>query len=178
MLQRACLIVTGLLFIGASALAESHEEVNQSADQGGWAVRGGIGFMASPEAFLMNFEGEYRFPANVALGAAMQLGLKSKLTVVSPVAYGRYIFAMDQASSEQARRLEPYLQFGTGLTHRDRDSRGDDTGFLLNFGGGLDYRLDDSVSVGTRMLFNFVPGNVFGDAFYFSWEMASFRWHF
>jgi hypothetical protein len=163
----------GALLIGAPALAEGYED-----DLAGWAIRTGIGFTASPETFLMNFDGEYRFASNVAVGAAMQIGVKSGLTIVSPVAYARYIFSLDGASSETVRRLEPYVQTGLGLSYWNRDSGRDDTEFLLNFGGGLDYRVSDSVSLGTRMLFNFLPNKIFGDTFYYTWEMVSFRYRF
>jgi hypothetical protein len=170
--------IAGVLLMGAPALAEMYEEEMQPENLAGWAIRTGIGFTASPETFLMNFEGEHRFASNIAVGAAMQIGVKSSLTIVSPMAYARYIFALDDANSESVRRLEPYVQSGLGLSHWDRDSGGDDTGFLLNFGGGLDYRVSDSVSLGTRMLFNFLPDKVFGDSFYYTWEMASFRYRF
>jgi hypothetical protein len=177
-LRRAYLLFMGLLLMGAPALAEMNEEERQSEDLTGWAIRTGIGFTASPETFLMNFEGEYRYVSNIAVGVAMQIGVKNNLTIVSPAVYARYVFSLDDANSESVRRLEPYLQSGLGLSYRNRDSGGDDIGFLLNFGGGLDYRLSDSVSLGTRMLFNFLPVNVFGDSFYYTWEMASFRYRF
>ena len=48
----------------------------------------------------------------------------------------------------------------------------------LNFGFGADYRLTESLSVGSKMLFNVMPTNVFGESFYFSWEVAGLRYHF
>jgi hypothetical protein len=80
---------------------------------------------------------------------------------------------------KRQRGDRPYVQLGTGFTFIDVDGwRGQDDhdiGFLINGGFEADFRLSRSLSLGTKMLFNGIPGGVFGENFYFSWEVAALR---
>ncbi len=54
----------------------------------------------------------------------------------------------------------------------------DDLGFMFNMGLGVQYDWTDRMSFGTRMTFNVLPGEVLGDRFFFSWQMAQLRYRF
>jgi opacity protein-like surface antigen len=174
------LVVFALVFGSGAALA-------QTSEGGRWSVQTGLGFMADPDAFLMGFEGDYRLPHGFSVGAELQLGIDDDFTVVSPTARARYSFDLRRVSSNEAvHRLRPFLQTGVGFTYIKIDVPNvpgvniddDDIGFLWNAGFGAEYLLNRSWSVGSKMLFNVLPDEVFGESFYYSWEVASLRYRF
>jgi opacity protein-like surface antigen len=172
------ILVLALVLAPAVALAQASEERR-------WSVETGLGFMADPDAFLMGFEGDYRLTHGFSLGAEVQLGIDDDFTVVSPTARARYSFDLRRMTSDEALyRLRPFVQSGVGFTYITVDAPNipgvddDDIGFLCNFGFGAEYLLDSSWSVGSKMLFNVLPGEVFGESFYYSWEVASLRYRF
>ncbi len=159
----------------------------QSSESNRWSLQTGIGFMADPDAFLLGFEGDYLVTDAISLGAELQLGLDPDFTVVSPTARARYSFDLSRlTSNEVLYRIRPFLQSGIGFTYIDIDVPDipgidvddDDIGFLLNFGFGAEYRLTRSFSLGSKMLFNILPDDVFGENFYYSWEVWAVRWRF
>jgi hypothetical protein len=170
----AILMILGL---SAPALAQPESRVQRPL-----SLQTGLGFMADPEAFLVGIEGDFRLNSYVSLGSTLQFGVDDRFTLISPSLYGRYWFAFP-GRDELLQRLQPYVQIGTGFTYinvdgswRGRDD--DDIGFLINGGFGADFRLTHSLSIGTKMLFNGMPGGVFGENFYFSWEVAALRLRF
>jgi hypothetical protein len=153
-------------------------------EAGPFSIRAGLGFMASPTAFLLGFEGDYMVADQVSLGGLVELGLDDDRIIVSPVAYGRYWFDLGQYEAE-LEPLVPYLQAGLGFTwwDIDRPRDDDDTAFLINFGFGAEYRFDPHLSLGSQMLFNFIPteihdGEPYDDNFYYSWEVLTLRYRF
>jgi len=149
---------------------------------GPFSVRTGLGFSIDPDSFLLGFEGDYAFDEHVSTGVLVELGVDDDLIFVSPVAYGRYRFDLaDLTDEESVHALFPYVQGGLGLTHWDDDDRvgdDDDTEFLLNVGFGVEYEVAEDVSVVSQMLFNIVPDKIFGERFYYSWEVMSVRYRF
>lgn len=149
---------------------------------GPFSVRTGLGFSVDPDSFVLGFEGDYAFSRHVSAGVLLELGLDDDLIFVSPVAYGRYRFDLaDFTDEESVHALFPYLQGGLGLTHWDDDDRlgdDDDTEFLLNVGFGVEYEVAEDVSVVSQMLFNIIPDKIFGERFYYSWEVLSVRYRF
>ncbi len=165
-----------ILCISAQALAEPENRVERPV-----SVQTGLGFTADPEAFLLGIEGDFQVNRNVSVGSTVQFGLDDRFTVISPTLHGRYWFEFP-GRDEILQRLRPYVQLGAGFTYINVDGwRGqddDDLGFLINGGFGADFRLSHSLSIGTKMLFNGIPGGVFGENFYFSWEVAALRFRF
>jgi len=166
-----------LLCLAVPALAQEEGGVQRP-----FSVQTGLGFMADPEAFLTGIEGDFHLTRNVSFGPAVQFGIDDRFTVISPSLHGRYWFEFP-GQDDVLQRLRPYLQMGTGFTYIDVDGRwrgrdDDDIGWLINGGFGADFRLSHSLSVGTKMLFNGMPGDVFGENFYFSWEVAALRFRF
>ena len=144
-----------------------------------WSFRGGLGFTADPDSFLINFEADRLMRDEVAVGFAIQLGLDDNLMLVSPMVFTRYLFDWSGQTSEFARKVKPYAQAGMGLTHLDKDkgkNSGTDTEFSMSFGAGLDYPLNESIEIGSRMLLTIIPAKVGDDRIYFSWEMISVRY--
>lgn len=175
------LSIASLIYSEAQAQAQEQSQARSRAEPAKpWSLRGGIGLMDDPDAFLMNFEIERFMRDEVAVGFALQLGVDDDFTVVSPMIFARYVFDLSTSANEVVKKLQPYAQGGAGLTHIDHDRRGrdaDGTDFLLSLGGGIDYLLSDSLSIGSRMLINIIPGQVLNERLYFSWEIISVRYH-
>ncbi len=156
---------------------------SRRSDAGPLSLRTGIGFTADPDAFLMGFELDYRIEDGFSLGTQVQVGVDDDLTLVSPVVFGRYTQNLGDFDGG-LDRVDLYVQGGLGFTWWDVDrarNRGgddDDAAFLMNFGFGAEYRLTDHVSAGSHMLFNIIPGEIYDERFYFSWEVVSLRFRF
>lgn len=166
-----------ILCLATPALGEEEGRVLRP-----FSVQTGIGFMADPEAFLLGVEGDFLVTEQLSVGPMVQFGLDDRFTVISPTVYGRYWFEIP-GQNEMLQRLRPFLQAGAGFAYIDVDGRwqgrdDDDIGFLTNAGFGADFRLSHSFSLGTKMLFNVMPSDVFGENFYFSWEVAALRFRF
>ncbi len=179
------IVLAGLL--GATSVAAQSRSQNDrrpQAENQPWSVQAGLGFTADPDAFLLEFEGNYDFGNGLSAGPMLQLGLDNDFTLVSPSAYLRYSFDLSGVATPAFRRLTPYVQGGLGLTYINIDVPAranvddDDIGFLMSLGFGADYRITDSISLGSRMLFNILPDDVFGENFYFSWQVAAIRFRF
>lgn len=172
-------LLAGLLVLLAAALGAGPAAAQQERP---WSVETGLGFTADPESFLLEFEGNYRVGGGFSFGPMVQLGLDDDFTLVSSTGYFRYTFDLSGVGSGGLRRLEPYVQTGFGFTYVNRDVPpgfdDDDADFLADFGFGADFRLNESFSLDSRMLFNFIPGGVFGENFYYSWQVAGLRFRF
>ncbi len=173
------LVIAFASLLGAtSASAQSRSGDGPSPP---FSVQAGLGFTDDPDAFLLEFEGNYRLGDGLSVGTLLQLGLDDDFTLVSPLGYVRYTFDLSHATAPDLRRLKPYVQGGMGFTYIDIDvprRDDDDIGFLMSFGFGADYPITDSVSLGSRMLFNFLPDDVVDENFYFSWQVAGIRFRF
>jgi opacity protein-like surface antigen len=168
----------------SSEYGDDASDTTRRPDGGPLSIRTGLGFTADPDAFLMGFEIDYRIiEEGFSIGTLVQLGIDDDWTIVSPVLYGRYTANLGDFEPN-LDRIDLYLQGGLGFTWWDVDrpnNRGgddDDNEFLTNFGFGAEYRLTDHVSAGTHMLFNIVPGEIYDERFYFSWEVVTLRYRF
>lgn len=149
------------------------------------SLQSGLGFMADPEAFLVGIEADFLVHDQLSVGPMVQFGLDDDFTVISPTAYARLWFDLP-GHGEALRRVRPFIQAGAGFAYIEIDAANlpgvavddDDIGFLTNAGFGADFRLSHSFSIGTKLLFNMIPGEVFGESFYFSWEVAALRYRF
>ena len=177
------LIVVLIAIVPGSVLAQA--SAAESGRNGPFAVQAGLGFTADPDAFLLNFEGDYRLDDALSVGAMLHLGIDDDFTIVSPAAYVRYSLDLTGFNADLSK-LTPFVQAGLGLTYIEIDLPSgappgiddDDVGFLLNFGFGAEYPLSDRLSVATKMLFNILPGEVFNEDFYYSWEIVALRYRF
>jgi opacity protein-like surface antigen len=162
-MKSSLLIILLISLVPGIALAQSSAAETQPDAGGPFSVQAGLGFTADPEAFLLNFEGDYHF------------------TIVSPAAYVRYSFDLSEMNTG-LRDLTPFVQGGLGFTYIDIDLPpgidDDDIGFMFNFGFGAEYAFTDHISVSSKMLFNILPVEVFNNNFYYSWEVAAFRYRF
>lgn len=175
--NRGALLTTlGLIGLLASTTAGAQEV----AKDGRFSVQGGAGLTASPDSFLLEFEGAYEFGNGFAAGPAIQFGLDNHFLLVAPTVFGRYGFDLSGVSQKVLQPLTPYVQTGMGFAYMEEGRRNtrDEADFLINLGVGADYALTDHVSVGSRMLFNFLPDKVLGQSFYYSWQVAALRYRF
>ena len=178
------IVVAGLFVPGAVwAQASSGGRSLSMAEEDPLSVATGIGFTASPDAFLWGFEVDYRLAEGFSVGGTLQLGLEDDFTIVSPTGHLRYTFDMSGGSPSGLSRVRPFIQTGLGFTFIDLDNTppgvdDDAAGFMLNFGFGTEFVLTDALSVGSKMLFNFMPDDVLNENFYYSWEIATIRFRF
>lgn len=181
-MRRVLFILVLALFAAGTTAAEELPDV-AAGEARPWSLQAGLGFMADPDAFLLGVEADYRIGNGFSLGPSVELGLDDDFIVVSPTGYLRYSFDLG-GISESLRPLRPFVQGGAGITwiHLDRPdfsgSDEDDVGFMANAGFGVDYGLTRHLALGSRMLFNFIPVNVFGENFYYSWQVATLRFRF
>jgi hypothetical protein len=121
----------------------------------------------------------------LSLGPTVQFGLDDDVAVISPTAFARLWFELP-GQGEALRRVRPFIQAGAAFAYTEIDLPdlpgvdidNNDIGLLTNAGFGADFRLSDSFSVGTKLLFNMMPGEILGESFYFSWEVAALRYRF
>lgn len=141
----------------------------------------GLGFTADPTTFLLG--GSYDVPLNnsgLAVGPQAQLGVSDHRTLIAPTLSVLKEFDLP-SSGEVGRHLRPFVRGGLGFAYMHKDHRtgdNDDLGFLINFGGGVRYWLNENVSLGSEMLLNFLPDEVLGEHFYFSWQVAQLEFTF
>ena len=178
----ALILALTFLLIGLLASSPAFAQASGTrsmSEEGRFSIAMGMGFTAapdSPETFLLDFEGDYRLAQGFSLGGQIQIGLEDDYTLVSPAGYLRYTFDLDA--------VRPYAMAGFGFTYVDLDLPAgspiddDDVGFMLNFGIGTDVVLTDRISLTSKMLFNFMPDDIFGEDFYYSWEILGVRFRF
>lgn len=183
--MRIATLISIALLVALPASAQS----NTGKDRRGFSLGGGIGFVASPDAFELGFEAPYHFDDHFSLGPVLQLGLDGNFLLVLASANARYGWRMSQiagTSDDWAKRLKLYGQGGLGVSHLSIDipsvipgggSIGD-TAFLVNFGFGLEYDLNSKIALTSNMLFNFHVGDLFADNFTYSWQMLGARYRF
>jgi hypothetical protein len=156
----------------------------RAAEGSALSLETGIGFTSSPDTFLLTVEMPIRIAPAVDLGPLLQLGVSDRRTIVAPTLNARYSFDLTRwvtSSREIFERLRPIAHGGLGFAYMHQDGRpgsDDDTGFLINFGFGAEYDVADRISVGSRMTFNLLPGDVLGENFFFSWQVATAHFRF
>ncbi|MFO0982496.1 MAG: hypothetical protein U1E76_12310 [Planctomycetota bacterium] len=142
------------------------------------SVQGGLGFTLDPDTFLMAARADYWVRPNVAVGPLLQVGLADHRTILAPSFNVKGVFDLKQPSAE---RLKPYIDGGVGFAYLEKDGRrgdDDDLGVLLDIGGGLSYDVNDHLAVGTGVLFNFLPAELVGERFFFSWQLVTLSFRF
>ena len=117
------------------------------------------------------------------MGPVVQLGLDDDYTIVAPTMNARYTFDFSTSDHNEFRRFRPSVEFGTGFAYAKLDDvpsfiDDDDIEFMMNFGLGADYQISRSWAIGSRMRFNIIPGDLFGENFIYSWEVAGLRYQF
>jgi len=164
----------------AIALASAGVAGAQGTEEGSWSFRGGLGFTATPETFVLSGEFPYAIDDHMTLGPLIQLGVSDPRVILAPTANFTYAFDLGSAQNEDVQKLRPFLQSGLGLAYIHRDNCGvfcdeDDVGFLFNLGFGLEYPVSDDVTVGSNMLFNILAPRTAGERFFFTWNLVTVR---
>jgi hypothetical protein len=180
-------IVVAALFLAAIVCAAANDPsapgfpARDNAAEYDWGIRGGIGFTADPEAFLMGLEAEYSLTRDLRIGPLLQIATEDETTIVAPTANLKFLVPMPENAKGLAR-LHPFFQGGLGFAYveKERDGRHDedDVGFLVNAGFGCDYMLTDRFGVGSNLLFNVLPAETAGERFFFSWQVVTFTVRF
>jgi hypothetical protein len=145
----------------------------------GWSLRAGIGFIADPNAFLLNIEAPYAFDRWVSVGPMFQIGLDDNNTIVAPTV--NVTLRVPDLPGGSLDRFHPYGFAGMGFAYIKDDNRRNNkssAGFLINFGFGLEYQVSNRFSVGSQMMFNFLPEEVLDEHFFYSWQIAGARFAF
>lgn len=128
--------------------------------RGGWTMVGGLGLTASPDAFLIQPQFEYRKSARLYYGPMVQAGLGSGFTLFTMSGYARYELG-------NHRKFKPSLEGSLGLT-----VGGGQVGVHIGVGMGFDYKIDNTLSIGTMIRGNFAPPV---DTFFLSWPIFLVR---
>jgi hypothetical protein len=155
-----------------------------AAEGRGVALETGIGFTSNPDTFLLSTELPIQIARDFDLGPLVQLGIGNDRLIVAPTVNVRYSFPLSRYIRNENPvwdRLSPVAHGGVGFAYLERDNKpgdDDDLGFLFNLGVGMQYAMTDRVSFGTRMTFNMMPGDVLDERFFFSWQVAQFRYRF
>lgn len=149
-----------------------------AADEG-WSVKGGLGFTANPDTFLMNLEAQRTIGDWLAIGPMLQLGFDDHWTFAAPTLDATV--RPFHFSGEGWERIVPYafVGAGVGILHDD-DARGDDTsaGLLIDVGGGIEFRVTEHVYLVTQMMFDFLPEQTQGQKFVYAWQVGGLRYAF
>lgn len=139
------------------------------------SVRGGLGFTASPDSFLMGVEVPFSVSDYLALGPSMQFGIDDDTTFFAPTWIGEFRLPLEDSP------FLPYAQVGFGAAYLEKERRGrdrDDWGFLIDLGIGGDFWVTDEFAVGTKATFHVMPDDVAGENFLFSWQVLTGRFSF
>lgn len=165
-----------LLSIPATARAEGRHDV---------ALETGIGLTTGPTTFLLTAGLPIGIARDVAVGPMMQLGVgDDDQLIFSPTLDVRYAPPLSRFVRNEDSiwsRIRPLGHAGAGLAYlrRNHSFRNDeDLGFLVNFGLGLEFYATDQLFFGTRMTLNVMPGEVLGETFFLSWQLAQLKFRF
>jgi opacity protein-like surface antigen len=142
----------------------------------GWSGKFGIGFTASPDSFLMNFEAPYRFDRWVSAGPMIQVGLDDHDTIVAPTA--NVTVTIPDLPGEDFDAFHPYGFAGMGFAYIEKDNRRNDkssAGFLVDFGFGVEYQLSERFFLDSQMMFNVLPERTLDQRFFYSWQVLGLR---
>jgi hypothetical protein len=136
-------------------------------------------FLPSQSGFLWQVDAQYRVAPAVSIGGFMQVSPFTGGTLFSIAADGRYHFDLGAQSNEALSKLTPYAGVGFGLSHVGSDfGDASDNAALFSFIVGVEYDVTDHVAVTSDMRFNVLAGELFGDSFYYSWQMVGARYRF
>ncbi|MBI5849415.1 MAG: hypothetical protein HZB39_00015 [Planctomycetes bacterium] len=131
-----------------------------------------------PDTLLLGGELDFPVSDRFLIGPMVQLGLDDHTTLFAPSLHGKYLFPPDH--EQGSTRWTPFVQGGIGITYLSKDKPGaeDDLGLLLQAGGGVEVRFDDQIGVATTILINVLPGGVFDENVYLSWQVVQFSFRF
>jgi hypothetical protein len=167
--------------IAALALfaAQGADAQFQASDARRSSVKGGLGFTADPDTFLLGFEFDRPLQQQISLVGRLELGLEDDLVLLSPTLGARYWFDLTRTNLGGLRPLRPYVNGGMGLSYFGLDENRDDkVGFLVALGFGAEWPLTRQIALGTDMRFNIIPVGADGENFYFAWEVLGMRYRF
>lgn len=134
-----------------------------------------VGYTNDPDSTLVGLDYSFFVKDRFSVGPLLQLGFDDDRLIVAPTINFKMYLDVNEP------KLHPYLNAGIGavylnVEHTPGDN--DEIGLLLNVGAGLDYQLSDSTSLGTNILCNFIPYEVMGENFFFSWQLLSITFRF
>lgn len=139
------------------------------------SVRGGLGFTADPDSFLMGVDVPFAISENVALGPSFDVGVDDDTTFIAPTWTFEFRLPMGE------NPFLPFAQVGFGAAYLEKERHGrdrDDWGFLVEFGLGGDFWVSDDFAVGSKATFHVMPDDVVGEDFIFSWQVLTGRFSF
>jgi len=155
-----------------------HWPQDPSRDGSGRRALVGIGMTEDPDTLLLGGELDFPVSDRFLIGPMVQLGLDDHTTLFAPSLHGKYLLPLDHAPG--STRWAPFVQGGVGIAYLSKDKPGadDDLGLLLQAGGGVEVRFEDQVGVATTLLIDFLPGGVFDENVYLSWQVVQFSFRF
>lgn len=147
----------------------------------GFGAKLGIGFTASPEAFLIDLAIPYHFGGGVSAGPRLQLGLEKETNFIAPTINVEYSHDFSETIGGTLGKIRPLVSAGLGFAWVEDENRNGDnsqTDFLFNIGVGMAYPLSEKFEVATVLDFNVLPKEPLDDEFVFSWQVVQMRLRF
>jgi len=155
---------------------EPEERSVSSSSDSFVSLRGGLGFTADPETFLMGLELPFALSDMFSIGPQLRLGVSDDEVYFAPTVQG-YVTPRLGGDLDA---LRPYGSFGMGIAVLEKDDRvpgrdEEDVDFLLTPGLGVEYMFTEGMFVGSGIQLDIIPGGVAGERFVFSWQVLTFR---
>ncbi|MFQ5417730.1 MAG: hypothetical protein ACE5FL_11875 [Myxococcota bacterium] len=174
--------ILSLLLAPLAAHAQEDPGEPAAGEHAGWSLSGGIGFTADPDSFLTQFAAPYDFGNGLSLGPQLQIGISDRRTLVESALDLRYSFDLFSREGEEPSAFRPFVNAGLGFAYleRERNNRSDrdDVEALIEAGMGIGYAINESVSLESAMQLHFLPDELLGERFYFTWQLVGARYRF
>lgn len=138
----------------------------------------GIGFTGGPSSVLLGATFDLPLDDKLTVGPSLQYGYHRDRQIVAPTVQAKYFLRGVGVGEEDRTKLVPYGTAGLGFAYIDESGRSADAGLLVNFGAGLRYLTGQDYRIGSEARLNFLPGQVSGERFYFSWELIQLVFEF
>jgi hypothetical protein len=190
---RACRVLAAACLL-AGAVAGAAEAQDPGSEEPAWGVepapaaaqeresqrtvslRGGIGFTADPETFLMSLEVPFTITELFSAGPQLRLGVSDEELYFAPTVQGYFTPRLGGDYDV----IRPYGSLGLGIAFLENDDRAsgrddEDVDFLLTPGFGVEYAISDQLFAGTAMQLDVIPAGATGERFVFSWQVLTFR---
>jgi len=172
---RTALAVLALLAVPLAATAQQAQKPDHPL-----SVGTGIGFVASETAFLFQLDANYKLTDSFSVGPFFQVAPYDLSTLISLAIDGRYHVNFLHSQKDQIlNKVTPYVGLGAGFTHLSIDNSSfGESAFLISILMGLEYDITEHIAFTSDMRFNIAAGDLFGDSFYYSWQILGARYRF
>ena len=167
--------------IGLIANPATRAYADAEASRGSWGVEAGLGFSADPAGISFQFAFPVWLHRRFSLAPVGQGNLANGHAFGALTLNGRYTLRVSEPEASGLARLGSFVDAGAGVAGVfDDGSRGGSTrsegGLATNLGLGLDYRIVDGLSLVSVMRANYMPEELAGQNFIYTWYVLGLRY--